>query len=194
MVGHALLRTAFLGIAALTVAVVTTPANASGAGSVPTIHDLGTLGGPTSQAVAINDGGQIAGSSAATDGSEHAFLWSQRGRGPHERGMQDLGPGEAVDVNNAGQVVINDAGHVFVWAPHTGWVDIRMPDGIAARATDLNDRGQVVGSMDVVDASYPGSHAFRWQPRHNRDWIAGNSTTSAGTQHAVLWGGGRQRD
>ncbi len=153
------------------------PALASATGSVPTIHDLGTLGGSTSQAVAINDRGQVVGSSAASDGSIHAFFWDQRTRGSNRRGMQDLGPGEAVDVNDIGEVVGNDAGRVFVWGPRTGRRDLGTLGGINARATDLNDRGQIVGSVDVNDGAIVESHAFRWDPRRGfRDLGVGTAT------------------
>ena len=42
------------------------------------LTDLGTLGGPASHAVAVNDSGQIAGTSDTADGREHAVLWTLR--------------------------------------------------------------------------------------------------------------------
>ena len=41
-----------------------------------TVTDLGTLGGRISRAFAINDLGQVAGTSNTPSGSEHAFLWA----------------------------------------------------------------------------------------------------------------------
>jgi probable HAF family extracellular repeat protein len=38
--------------------------------------DLGTLGGPTSQAYGINDAGQVTGTADAASGAYHAFLYS----------------------------------------------------------------------------------------------------------------------
>ena len=43
-----------------------------------TIHDLGTLGGSSSSAVAINDRGEIAGWSTTTTGRRHAAHWTPR--------------------------------------------------------------------------------------------------------------------
>src|SRR5262245_5331753 len=66
--------------------------------------DLGTLGG-TSEALAINDSGQIVGGSLiGPQGPEHAFSWTPAG------GMIDLGTlggnfARAYAVNASGQVV-----------------------------------------------------------------------------------------
>ena len=43
--------------------------------SEDTFVDLGTLGGPASQAKAINDKNQVVGWSQTADGDGHAFLW-----------------------------------------------------------------------------------------------------------------------
>jgi probable HAF family extracellular repeat protein len=52
---------------------------------VPVMIDLGTLGGASSEAVALSDAGHVAGSSLRTDGAQHAFRWT-----PAD-GMVDLG-------------------------------------------------------------------------------------------------------
>src|SRR5262249_47931464 len=39
------------------------------------VVDLGTLGGDTSSAVAVNDLGHVAGTSVTVDATLHAFLW-----------------------------------------------------------------------------------------------------------------------
>ena len=45
--------------------------------------DLGTLGGAWSQALAINDRGQIIGDSATRSGETHAVLWTAPSRKLH---------------------------------------------------------------------------------------------------------------
>jgi probable HAF family extracellular repeat protein len=56
------------------------------AGGKPVAIDLGTFGGTESQAVFVNDHGEVIGTSnLAGDTGAHAFLWTQSG------GMIDLG-------------------------------------------------------------------------------------------------------
>lgn len=67
------------------------------------MRDLGTLGGPSSSAAAINDAGQIAGTSFIDADLEHAFLYS-------EGVMRDIGSlggafTQARALNEAGMVV-----------------------------------------------------------------------------------------
>src|SRR5437899_1451559 len=69
-----------------------------------TITDLGTLGGDTSYALAINRAGEIVGEAETSSGKTHAFIW-RKGK------MHDLGsPGqyyatEAFWSNDKGQVI-----------------------------------------------------------------------------------------
>src|SRR5215207_8726364 len=63
-----------------------------------TVTDLGTLGGNASQALAINDSGQVVGWAITTAGSVHAFLYANGA-------MKDIGAFTARGINDAGQVV-----------------------------------------------------------------------------------------
>jgi probable HAF family extracellular repeat protein len=77
--------------------------------------DLGTLGGATATAQAINNRGQVTGYSATANGDIHAFLW--------EKGLMiDLGTlrgnySDAYAINDLGQVAGQSAGHAYVTAP-----------------------------------------------------------------------------
>ena len=181
------------------------------------ITDLGTLGGKSSEAVGLNDRGQVVGWSKTKKGSRRAFLW-QNGR------MRDLGtfggPGSmAFDINDRGQVV--------------GWADTkaRDKDGLAIRhaflwqkgrmrdlgtfggddswAAAVNDRGQVVGWAEAENGD---EHVFLWQNGRLRDlgslggWYQGDELAmndrgqivgGSGIRdrtHAFLWQKGKMRD
>lgn len=76
--------------------------------------DLGTLGGTDSRAVAINDRGQVIGTSSTASGRYHAFIWQ-------DGVMTDLGvlPGKsnskAAAINDRGQVVGDSDDRAFLW-------------------------------------------------------------------------------
>ena len=132
------------------------------------VTDLGTLGGASSEANAVNEKGEVAGWSEAADRTHRAFLY-RGGR------MVDLGAGsgfknsEALGINEAGQVVgfgtadrdiftadtkqplgSIRAFHALLWG---GEKAREIGDG---KARDINNRGVVVGH------SYDGP-GFRWE-------------------------------
>src|SRR5947209_206650 len=91
--------------------------------------DLGSLGGDFVAASAVNEHGQVVGSSGTANGTSHAFSWTRAG------GMVDLGSvggglSFAVAVNDRGQVVGNSAltavrgEHAFSWTRAGGMVDL----------------------------------------------------------------------
>ena len=93
------------------------------------LTDLGTLGGPESQAIGINAAGMVVGCATTADGYPHAFLYV-------DGVMTDLnlfrGPiSLACAINNRGQIVgdfvgdVNDACHAFLYS--------------AGKAIDLGD-------------------------------------------------------
>lgn len=111
--------------------------------------DLGTLGGDSTHATDINDGGQVVGWSLTADGTYHAFLWQ-------DGGMIDLsadfgGPFcSAVAVNETSQVLIksNSLGQTR----NLIWQDGEITDlgnlGVDyAVVSDMNDAGEIVGWM-----------------------------------------------
>lgn len=122
--------------------------------------DLGDLGSGSSYASAVNDRGQIVGTSWTAAGEPRGFIW-ERGR------MRDLGVGgftQPLDINNRGQVVgwsgrgVEGPQHAFLWQRGTvTW----LQTSTMSRATAINDRGEIAGS--VTDwTTEPISRAVRW--------------------------------
>ncbi len=71
----------------------------------------------------------------------------------------DLGPWEATDINNLGQIVGSSNGRAVLWQNGT-MTDLGTLGGNDSRATSINDRGQVVGISTTTSGEY---RAFLWQ-------------------------------
>jgi probable HAF family extracellular repeat protein len=112
---------------------------------------LGDLGGGWSSAAAINDSGQIVGSSANASGVGHAYVWST------DNSMYDLGAvisstlsSSASDINNVGAVVgkthdsVTFADRPFLYNPEAG-VSSFLGD-VCGTASAVNDSGQIAGT------------------------------------------------
>ena len=186
------------------------------------MRDLGTLGGPDSFGMFINDSGQITGFSfidsipSPTTGipTIDPFLWDGSR-------MIDLGTlggtvGFGNGLNNRGQVIgfSNIAGdvasHAFIWERGV-LTDIGTLGGDKSGAGWINDAGQVVGTADLADGTH---HAFVWRkgemtdlgtiandPCSNgghinaRGQAIGTSTDCHGTiLHIFLWENGSMVD
>ncbi len=127
--------------------------------------DLGTLGGPNSTALGINDGGQIVGwASLPGNLVIHAFLY-------RAGVMRDLGTlggasSQASGINNSGQVV--------------GWANTASgpQHAFLYNAAVLADLGTLGGAASQADAINKNADIVGW------------ANTADGTQHAVLWRGG----
>ncbi|HET8662372.1 MAG TPA: hypothetical protein VFM55_25750, partial [Micromonosporaceae bacterium] len=125
------------------------------------IIDLGTLNGNPTFAYAINDNGQIVGTSHTPSGELRGFLW-ENGR------MRDLGIDGGViprDINNKGQVVgslnFGDGGgrqQAFLW--ENGVVTRLSAPGVSSSANAINDKGEIVGGY-LIEVEV-GAHPVRW--------------------------------
>jgi probable HAF family extracellular repeat protein len=130
------------------------------------VVELGTLGGDRSTVVAINEAGDVAGTSRTEAGEDHAFLW-------RDGEMIDLGTlggsySRADALNERGDVTgvsttADGEVHAFLWRdgemtrlPSLGG---DAPSGVTSQPRDINDRGQVVGYSYTPDGQ---RHAVLW--------------------------------
>lgn len=129
--------------------------------------DLGTLGGTSGVAFAMNNRGQVVGASNLVgDNGGHAFLWDRK------RGMQDLGTlggntGGALSINDAGDIAGGDgradgSGGSFLWS-HGVMTDLGTVVGanISSQALSINSRRQIVGNL--LDNNGNEIGGFLWE-------------------------------
>jgi probable HAF family extracellular repeat protein len=127
-------------------------------------RDLGTLGGPNSAALAVNDAGTVVGwANDSPDPTQTAaFIWDRTG------GMQSLGlDGVATAINDLGQVVGQTAeGQAFVLQGSAPLVLTNLAG--RSRASAINNAGMVAG-WDDIDlhghglGHYRVGHAWIWE-------------------------------
>lgn len=135
------------------------------------VTDLGTLGGPESVALDINEAAEIVGWSHTADGRQNPFLFV----GGQMQNLSFLGPqGEATGINNKTQVVGNFRlsanslqRRAFIWEegipqllPHSmpGWIDADTEKNCIVRteASAISDSGVISGNIDITDPDGDG--------------------------------------
>jgi probable HAF family extracellular repeat protein len=147
----------------------TEPAATTASAVTWTVRDLGTLGGRSSQANAINSAGVIVGVSNVA-GSElpHAFIWKTGV-------MTDLG---TLAGGQSEATAINDDGIIV------GWSRVASGDQRAVRWKDGKKRN--LGTLGGRNSEARGINAF--------GVIVGWSETASGARHAFLWKNGVMTD
>jgi probable HAF family extracellular repeat protein len=179
-------------------------------------RSLRTLGGPSSEARAINDSGNLAGLADVAPGTSHAFLWNAT-----DSKMTDLhmGPGtsEAHGINMFDEVVgqldpgTGAAAQAFRWTADNGMHPLSsLPKATGASAEAINDLGVAVGwcthfgsgrvasssavmwsGENVVDLTAqilqnPGWHLEVAAAINNRGQIAGTGIFRNGVRNGLL--------
>jgi probable HAF family extracellular repeat protein len=163
-------------------------------------------GGTGNTVFAINDAGQVAGTSGTADNQGHAYLWE-------DGVMTDVGDLGGIQSSVTG---LGPSGHVIGLSGRTDgtlgayvWHDGVLRDlgsltgaGESPLPMDVNATGQVVGTSPTAGGDI---HGFVWDDGvltdlltlggptssarsiNDRGQIAGTTTTPDGTTHAALW-------
>jgi probable HAF family extracellular repeat protein len=195
--------------------VITQSSNVNGFEAI----DLGTLGGSSAIARAVNDAGQVVGCSQTTSGRWQAFVWS-------DGTMRPLGSGTETScawaINNSGTIAgvtgeIVDGDHVVAWNSKGESIDL----GASPCCWESVGFVAVTDAGDIVGGGTDEGHSFAsaiWQngvkrdipsplPNagysaaravNNRAQVVGYSAIASyvGThiEHAFIWEDGKTRD
>ncbi|MGD0058942.1 MAG: PKD domain-containing protein, partial [Verrucomicrobiia bacterium] len=181
------------------------------------VIDLGTLGGISSQAKAINVSGQIVGSAtAASESAYYAAFWTNSSSAAIDLGTLGGTSSQANGINSAGQMVGwafltgDTASHAALWTNSSNAaIDLGTLGGTSSQANGINSAGQMVGWADLTNNT--ASHAALWTNSNNAaidlGTLGGTSsqangindsgqivgfayTTSNTASHAALWTNG----
>jgi len=145
------------------------------------ITDLGTLGGTTSYAWAVNEWGEVAGYAYLSGNSSRAFFW----RDDNRNGSSD--PGEMRNLGTLGGSVsygygINDFGNVVGYSI--------APSGYAHaflwKDTNCNRQSD---PGEMMDLGTLGGNSSVGYGVNNAGKVVGYAYTAGGTYHAFLWNG-----
>jgi probable HAF family extracellular repeat protein len=204
-------KSSWLAAASVVVALLWMAGSVGQAGTITvyTATDLGTLGGSSASALAINDSEQVVGSSS-TGTSTGAFLYSSS-TGMTNLGTLTLGVASyAYGININGQVVGDSGNYAFLYSSSSSpkMSSLGSLGGGYSQAAGINDSGQIVGesyttgftALDVFlynsNSTKPqmtslgtlGGYAGYAAGINNNGQIVGNSYIAGNTaDHAFLY-------
>src|ERR1039457_6286631 len=156
------------------------------------VKDLGTLGGNSSQAYALNNSGQVVGfSSISNNLYSHAVLFS--GSGSNNIDLDSQGPvsyvGEARGINDSGQIIGwaytssgRDEATLFTASGKVNLGDL-CNSPTASEAQAINGSGTIIGFADDCFFTAQGCR-FSGQGSNNVSLVA--ETTSLGREEAII--------
>src|SRR5579884_240272 len=138
------------------------------------IEDLGTLGGNSSQATAINAKGEVVGSAQLADGKAHAVLW-EPGKAPIDLGTLGGANSSASAINILGEIVgkadtASATDQPFFLQPGGSMSNVNdaVPQSlkdegdVLLSAMGVNDTGVIVGkgTFNLIDLFATGSYSL----------------------------------
>lgn len=187
--------------------VLGTLAGSAGAAGSPFVAiDLGTPGGSSSFAFALNNAGQVFGFGVVS-GDQHVFSWTPAG------GIVDIG--DLGSANDVAFLMVNDTGrvagsirsgstgdwHAFSWTQAGGMVNIGTLGGNWSEPRAISNTGYIAG--DSATASGGDQDAFLWTPAggivdtgvntystsavNDAGQVVGAAATYGGVEHAFSW-------
>jgi probable HAF family extracellular repeat protein len=175
------------------------------------IQDLGTFGGPFSNAFSANNNGQVVGAAHADQSATHGFLWQE------SDGLLDLGTlggrdSEARSINNSCQIVGEsfvgtgdprlETKRAFLWTRDGGMVNLGSQFDGWSLAFAINDGGVVLGwrlrgagvcgfvwssEMGVIDIVGADGRAFYPCAINDAGLVIGEGDDSFGKRRAFCW-------